>query len=133
MGMSSVCGSRNSRPKVIYAWALNATGLQLPSDVGIKIGPSAQISSIAVQIHYGHPESKSLRIARPSFILFTDCFSSRCVLQYSTKEMLLAASSKNLKNFTRVSYNYVHACLCVCIIVHCDDVMVFSLVIGSCS
>ncbi|XP_064390589.1 peptidyl-glycine alpha-amidating monooxygenase-like isoform X2 [Halichondria panicea] len=43
--------------KILYAWALNASGLQLPQDVGMQIGPSVKVMSLVIQIHYGHPET----------------------------------------------------------------------------
>ena len=57
------CKSTNlicdGEPHIIFAWALNASGLHLPPDVGVQIGPSVGINSIVVQIHYGYPESES--------------------------------------------------------------------------
>ena len=46
----------NGEPHIIFAWALNASGLHLPPSVGVQIGPSSGINSIVVQIHYGYPQ-----------------------------------------------------------------------------
>lgn len=50
-----LCGFRDS-PQIIFAWALNASGIRMPEGVGLKVGPSAKINYLVVQIHYGHPE-----------------------------------------------------------------------------
>ena len=42
--------------KIIFAWALNATGIHLPVGVGLQVGPTQNINYVVVQIHYGHPE-----------------------------------------------------------------------------
>ena len=42
--------------KIIFAWALNATGIHLPEGVGLQVGPTQDINYVVVQIHYGHPE-----------------------------------------------------------------------------
>ena len=54
---STVCGSLDV-PKIIYAWALNASGFQLPPGVGQKVGPSVNINYLVVQIHYGEMEGE---------------------------------------------------------------------------
>ena len=38
----------------MFAWALNASGLQLPDQVGFEIGPGVDIGYLVVQVHYGH-------------------------------------------------------------------------------
>ena len=48
----------DGQPHILFAWALNASGLHLPTDVGVQIGPSVGINSVIVQIHYGYPESE---------------------------------------------------------------------------
>ncbi len=53
---TSVCPGTGAS-KILFAWALNASGLQLPQDVGMQIGPSVNTKSLVIQIHYGHPES----------------------------------------------------------------------------
>lgn len=45
-------------PEVVFAWALNASGLNLPPDVGFQIGSSVGISYLVIQIHYGYPEGE---------------------------------------------------------------------------
>ena len=45
-------------PTIIYAWALNASGFQLPEGAGQKVGPENNIKYVVVQIHYGEPESE---------------------------------------------------------------------------
>ncbi len=55
--VSDVCPGGGGAIKTMYAWALNASGLQLPQDVGMQIGPSVKLKSLVIQIHYGHPES----------------------------------------------------------------------------
>ena len=52
---SFLCGYRDS-PQIIFAWALNASGLHMPEGVGVKVGPTAGINFLVVQIHYGFPE-----------------------------------------------------------------------------
>ena len=42
--------------KIIFAWALNASGIHLPEGVGLQVGPTQNINYVVVQIHYGHPE-----------------------------------------------------------------------------
>ena len=54
---STVC-SEFEAPTIIYAWALNASGFQLPDGVGQKVGPGNNIKYVVVQIHYGEPESE---------------------------------------------------------------------------
>jgi hypothetical protein len=50
-----VCGFSDS-PQIIFAWALNASGFEMPPGVGVKVGPDTGINFVVVQIHYGHPE-----------------------------------------------------------------------------
>ena len=50
-----------SEDKIIYAWALNASGLELPDEVGYKVGPQANIRSLVVQVHIGKTEGESSR------------------------------------------------------------------------
>lgn len=52
--ISFVCGIGDS-PRVVFAWALNASGLHLPEDVGVRVGADAGINYLVVQIHYGDP------------------------------------------------------------------------------
>lgn len=55
-GTSFLCGGISSNPQVIFAWALNASGLHMPKGVGYQVGPSTGINFLVVQIHYGYPE-----------------------------------------------------------------------------
>ena len=48
----------DGEPHILFAWALNASGLHLPPDVGVQVGPSVRINSVVIQIHYGYPESE---------------------------------------------------------------------------
>ncbi|XP_074650133.1 putative peptidylglycine alpha-hydroxylating monooxygenase 1 isoform X3 [Tubulanus polymorphus] len=41
-----------SGAKIIYAWAMEAPNLQLPKDVGFKIGGDSKINWLVLQIHY---------------------------------------------------------------------------------
>jgi len=50
-GMGSVC---NGSSKTLYAWARNAASLELPKDVGVRIGQAAKVSNLVLQIHYAH-------------------------------------------------------------------------------
>nr|CAB3264641.1 peptidyl-glycine alpha-amidating monooxygenase A [Phallusia mammillata] len=50
-GMGQVCRGRRH---TLYAWARNAPPLELPPDIGYKIGKSANINYLVVQIHYAH-------------------------------------------------------------------------------
>ena len=68
----------NGEPHILFAWALNASGLHLPRDVGFKVGPSVGIVSIVVQIHYGYPERESPNVMYSQI-------SSRHKLPYSGK------------------------------------------------
>jgi hypothetical protein len=47
------------KSQILFAWALNASGLHLPDEVGLEIGPSHDINYAVLQIHYGHPEAVS--------------------------------------------------------------------------
>ena len=42
--------------EIIFAWALNASGIVLPEGVGLQVGPSRNMNYVVLQIHYGHPE-----------------------------------------------------------------------------
>ena len=53
-----VCGLGDS-PQVVFAWALNASGLHLPEDVGLRVGADANINYLVVQIHYGDPAGQA--------------------------------------------------------------------------
>ena len=50
-----ICGL-GKKSQILFAWALNASGLHLPDEVGLEIGPSHDINYAVLQIHYGHPE-----------------------------------------------------------------------------
>ncbi|KAG1682524.1 Peptidylglycine alpha-hydroxylating monooxygenase [Nymphon striatum] len=59
--MSSNAGSRykkgrtcNSGSQIIYAWARDAPKLELPEDVGFKIGRNSEVKSIVLQVHYAN-------------------------------------------------------------------------------
>lgn len=52
-----LCGFGDT-PQIIFAWALNASGIHMPPDVGLRVGPVVGINYFVVQIHYGHLESK---------------------------------------------------------------------------
>nr|AAC47825.1 peptidylglycine alpha-hydroxylating monooxygenase [Calliactis parasitica] len=58
-----VCG-RNSREKIMYAWGRNAKVLELPKDVGFKVGDKDS-RYLVLQVHYGHVDKflndKSIR------------------------------------------------------------------------
>lgn len=71
-GQSGICNGRDS-PKIVFAWALNASGIHMPPDVGLKVGPSAAINYLVIQVHYGHAEGvMSFLSLPPPHPLFLD-------------------------------------------------------------
>jgi hypothetical protein len=38
--------------QIIYAWALDAPKLQLPTDVGFQVGKDSNIQYLVLQVHY---------------------------------------------------------------------------------
>ncbi|XP_059085874.1 peptidylglycine alpha-hydroxylating monooxygenase-like [Tigriopus californicus] len=42
-----------SKPNIIYAWAHEAPKLDLPKDVGFRIGKDSSIKYLVLQVHYG--------------------------------------------------------------------------------
>jgi len=43
-----------SGPQVIYAWGMDAPELQLPDDVGFRVGADSSIKYLVLQVHYAH-------------------------------------------------------------------------------
>ncbi|XP_026472678.1 peptidylglycine alpha-hydroxylating monooxygenase-like isoform X1 [Ctenocephalides felis] len=40
--------------QIIYAWAMDAPKLELPQDVGFKVGKNSTIKYLVLQVHYAH-------------------------------------------------------------------------------
>lgn len=38
--------------RVVYAWALDAPSIQLPKDVGLRVGGDTKIQYIVLQLHF---------------------------------------------------------------------------------
>ena len=53
-----MCGLLEA-PHIIFAWALNASGFELPVGVGQLVGPSNNINYLVLQIHYGEIQGES--------------------------------------------------------------------------
>ena len=51
MNNHDICNG-NDEAQVLFSWALNASGLTLPPDVGFKVGFSSKVNNLVVQIHY---------------------------------------------------------------------------------
>lgn len=49
----SPCG-QGSHSQIIYAWARDASKLELPENVGFKVGADSPIKYIVLQVHYAH-------------------------------------------------------------------------------
>lgn len=47
------CGE-GSNTQIIYAWARDAPRLDLPHDVGFKVGLDSPIQYLVLQVHYAH-------------------------------------------------------------------------------
>lgn len=45
-----------SHSQIIYAWARDAPRLDLPKDVGFKVGKNSPIKYLVLQVHYAHIE-----------------------------------------------------------------------------
>lgn len=45
-----------SHSQIIYAWARDAPRLDLPENVGFKVGKNSPIKYLVLQVHYGHIE-----------------------------------------------------------------------------
>jgi Copper type II ascorbate-dependent monooxygenase, N-terminal domain len=52
---ASPCGE-GSHSQIIYAWARDAPKLELPENVGFKVGKDSPIKYIVLQVHYAHVE-----------------------------------------------------------------------------
>lgn len=50
---ASPCG-QGSHTQIVYAWARNAKRLDLPKDVGFKVGKDSPITYLVLQVHYAH-------------------------------------------------------------------------------
>ena len=50
--------SKTEDAQIMYAWALNASGTNLPEGVGYKVGQHTTIYSLVLQVHYGHVEGE---------------------------------------------------------------------------
>merc|ERR1712024_182185 len=48
-----VCASGS---QIIYAWAMDATSLQLPEGVGFRVGADTNIKYLVLQVHYANPD-----------------------------------------------------------------------------
>ena len=55
--MGGTCKAESG--KILYAWANNAEGLQLPEGVGYRVGQDAGIRHLVVQLHFGNPNRSS--------------------------------------------------------------------------
>ena len=51
MEQHPVCGP-GSQSQIIYAWAMDAPGLQLPEGVGFRVGGDTNIKYLVLQVHY---------------------------------------------------------------------------------
>uniref|UniRef100_A0A1Q3FR79 peptidylglycine monooxygenase n=1 Tax=Culex tarsalis TaxID=7177 RepID=A0A1Q3FR79_CULTA len=51
--VGSPCGT-GSASQIIYAWARDAPKLELPENVGFKVGKDSPIKYIVLQVHYAH-------------------------------------------------------------------------------
>lgn len=51
--VGSPCGTGSSS-QIIYAWARDAPKLELPENVGFKVGKDSPIKYIVLQVHYAH-------------------------------------------------------------------------------
>merc|ERR1712117_254291 len=51
MEQRPVCGP-GSQSQIIYAWAMDAPGLQLPEGVGFRVGGDTSIKYLVLQVHY---------------------------------------------------------------------------------
>jgi hypothetical protein len=40
--------------RILFGWAKNAQGIEMPSGVGFAVGGDTEIKYIVLQIHYGH-------------------------------------------------------------------------------
>uniref|UniRef100_A0A7E4W731 peptidylglycine monooxygenase n=1 Tax=Panagrellus redivivus TaxID=6233 RepID=A0A7E4W731_PANRE len=52
---SPVC---DGKPEIIYAWAKGAAPLELPADVGYRVGAGSKSKILVLQVHYMHEEPK---------------------------------------------------------------------------
>ncbi len=42
----------SSKPQILYAWAKDAPKLELPEDVGFRIGKDSDVKYLVLQVHY---------------------------------------------------------------------------------
>lgn len=91
----------DDEPHILFAWALNASGLHLPRDVGVQVGPSVGINSIIVQIHYGYPENYPSIVAtnREAMLLHTTMERQRYIAG-----IYLIGSGSSIRPGTRHSF-----------------------------
>lgn len=50
-----VCAS-GAKSTILFAWALDAPAIELPQQVGFKIGGDSGINYLVLQVHYGHTD-----------------------------------------------------------------------------
>jgi peptidylglycine monooxygenase len=58
MERASVCQSKES---ILYAWAMDAPQLELPKDVGFKVGGASGMNYLVMQVHYMHAKNEEDR------------------------------------------------------------------------
>lgn len=57
--------------QIIYAWARDAPKLELPEGVGFKVGKSAPIQYLVLQVHYAHIHKFRGNSNETVFVLFS--------------------------------------------------------------
>lgn len=50
-GMGRLCGT--GQPYILFGWGRNASGIQLPTGVGFRVGERTDINWLVLQLHYG--------------------------------------------------------------------------------
>nr|AAG44250.1 peptidylglycine alpha-amidating monooxygenase [Calliactis parasitica] len=65
-GSSSECNGDNN---ILFAWANGATAKNLPKGVGFKVGKTAKINYIVLQVHYKHKLRKDAKSDNSGFVL----------------------------------------------------------------
>jgi peptidylglycine monooxygenase len=66
---ASPCGE-GSHSQIIYAWARDAPKLELPENVGFKVGKDSPIKYIVLQVHYAHVEKFKGLFADRKYLFF---------------------------------------------------------------
>lgn len=104
--VGSPCGTGSSS-QIIYAWARDAPKLELPENVGFKVGKDSPIKYIVLQVHYAHIDKfkggQECWLNNFAFFFFWDL----SYLYFWTKLF------RNLKILVRFHFIYFYFFICI--------------------